>query len=352
MRCRGPPANHGGKIMRGLFLAVGLMAAPAAAQPTPLFASDEPIRITIQGPVSSVARGAEDSTEPRDAVLSLAGSAGTYPIKLSARGLTRRLKLTCSFPPLRVDFAQKPAATSLFAHQGRLKLVTHCQSQAGFQQHLLLEYSAYRIFNLISPVSFRVRLATVDYAEPNGKVSISRYGFFIEDMDDAARRNGMTRAQVGDRVLSSQLEPRQAARVALFEYMIGNLDWSMRAGPKGEPCCHNSRLLAGKGPLLVSMPYDFDYSGLVDAPYAVPPEGIPVRSIRTRYYQGYCRFNAEVVAAAAEFRAKRPAIEAMFAQIPLTGRPRTKALAYLADFYSQIATDSTLQDKILKKCIS
>ena len=95
-----------------------------------------------------------------------------------------------------------------------------------------------------------MRLATVDYAEANGKVSASRWGFFIEDLDDAARRNGMTPAQVGDRILSSQLDPRQAARVALFQYMIGNLDWSMRAGPQGEGCCHNSRLMAGKGPQL------------------------------------------------------------------------------------------------------
>ena len=337
--------------MKWLIAATTLLAAPAAAQTTPLFASDEPIRITIRGPINAIARGAEDSTAPRDATLSLAGSPETYPIRLSARGITRRLKLTCSFPPLRVDFAQKPAATSLFAGQGRLKLVTHCQNQEGFQQHLLLEYSAYRIFNLISPVSFRARLATVDYAESSGKVATTRWGFFLEDLDDAARRNGLTRAQVGDRILSSQLDPRQAARMALFEYMIGNLDWSMRAGPQGEGCCHNGRLLAGKGTLFLPMPYDFDYSGLVDAPYAVPPDGIPVRSVKTRYYQGYCRFNSEVVAAAAEFRAKRPAIEAMFAQLPLTQRPRAKAMAYLADFYAQIATDGDVQAKILKNCV-
>lgn len=337
--------------MKWLIAATAVLAAPAAAQTTPLFASDDPIRITIRGPVSAIARGAEDSTSPRDAVLSLAGAAETYPIRLSARGITRRLKLTCSFPPLRVDFAQKPPATSLFAGQGRLKLVTHCQNQEGFQQHLLLEYSAYRIFNLISPVSFRARLATVDYAEPSGKVSTTRWGFFIEDIDDAARRNGLKRAQVGDRILSSQLDARQAARMALFEYMIGNLDWSMRAGPQGEGCCHNGRLLAGKGPLFLPMPYDFDYSGLVDAPYAVPPDGIPVRSVKSRYYMGYCRFNSEVLAAAAEFRAKRPAIEAMFAQLPLTQRPRARALAYLADFYAQIATDGDVQAKILKNCV-
>jgi hypothetical protein len=338
--------------MKLLIAATAMVAAPAAAQTTPLFASDEPIRITIRGPIGAIARAAEDSAEPRDGALSLAGTSETYPIRLSARGLTRRLKQTCSFPPLRVEFVQKPAATSLFAGQGRLKLVTHCQNQESFQQHLLLEYSAYRIFNLISPSSFRARIATIDYVEPSGKVSTTRWGFFIEDLDDAARRNGMTQARVGERILSSQLEPRQAARVALFEYMIGNLDWSMRAGPKGEECCHNSRLIAGKGPLLVSIPYDFDYSGLVDAPYAVPPDGIPVRSVRTRYYQGYCRFNSEVVAAAAEFRAKRPAIEAMFAQLPLTARPRAKALAYLADFYDQIATDESLNAKVLTKCVS
>lgn len=338
--------------MKLLIAATAVLAAPAAAQPTPLFASDEPIRVTIRGPINAIARAAEDSTAPRDAALSLAGAPETYPIRLSARGITRRLKLTCSFPPLRVDFAQKPAATSLFAKQGRLKLVTHCQNQEGFQQHLLLEYSAYRIFNLISPVSFRARLATVDYAEPNGKVATTRWGFFLEDLDDVAHRNGMARAQVGDRILSSQLDPRQAARMALFEYMIGNLDWSMRAGPQGEGCCHNGRLIAGKGSAFVPVPYDFDYSGLVDAPYAVPPDGIPVRSVKTRYYQGYCRFNSEVVAAAAEFRAKRPEIEAMFAQLPLSQRPRAKALAYLADFYSEIATDESLNAKILKKCVS
>src|SRR6186997_3293429 len=154
-KCRGLPANHGGRQMKWLLGAVGLMAAPAAAQTTSLFASDDPIHIKIAGPVNAVARGAEDSTAPREATLSLAGTAETYPIRLSARGITRRLKLTCSFPPLRVDFAQKPPASSLFAGQGRLKLVTHCQNDTGFQQHLLLEYSAYRIFNLISPVSFR-----------------------------------------------------------------------------------------------------------------------------------------------------------------------------------------------------
>jgi hypothetical protein len=335
------------------FAALAVPAAVTGQGPvTPLFASDAPIRFTIQGPVNAIARGAEDSTTPRDATLTAAGTSQPYPIRLSARGITRRLQDTCQFPPLRVEFTQSPAKDSLFAGQRRLKLVTHCRSQEGFQQHLLLEYSAYRVFSLITPLSYRVRLATVDYAEPNGKISTTRWGFFIEDLDDAAKRNGTTQARVGDRILTAQLDPAQAGRVALFEYMIGNLDWSMRAGPAGEGCCHNSKLIMGAGGLIVPLPYDFDYSGLVDAPYAVPPEGFPVKNVKSRHYQGYCRFNAQALAAAAEFRARRPAIEALYGQIPgLSDRTRAKALAFLAGFYQQIATDETAKAKILKNCV-
>lgn len=336
------------------FVALAIpVAVSGQGHVTPLFASDAPIRFTIQGPVNLIARSAEDSTAPRDATLTLAGTSQPYPIRLSARGITRRLQATCKFPPLRVEFTQPPSKDSLFAGQRRLKLVTHCRSDEGFQQHLLLEYSAYRVFNVITPQSYRVRLATVDYAEPSGKVSTTRWGYFIEDLDDAAKRNGTTAARVGDRILTAQLDPAQAGRVALFEYMIGNLDWSMRAGPQGEGCCHNSKLIMGAGGLIVPLPYDFDYSGLVDAPYAVPPEGFPVKNVKNRYYQGYCRFNAQALAAAAEFRARRPAIEALYGQVPgMSDRTRAKALAYLGSFFNQIATDETVKAKILKNCVS
>jgi len=342
--------------MKWLIVALGMLALSGAAQAqgpaTPLFVSDAPIRISIQGPVNLIARRAADSVEAREATLVLTAPAESHPIRLSARGLSRRTAGICSFPPLRVEFAQPPPPTSLFAGQRRLKLVTHCKSNAGHQQHLLLEYAAYRLLNELTPLSYRARLATVDYMEPNGKISATRWGFFIEDLDDAARRNGLKPAQVGDRIFPNQLEPQQAARIALFEYMIGNLDWSLRAGPAGEGCCHNSRLLAGRGSTLLPVAYDFDYSGFVDAPYALPPDGIKVSSVRDRAFRGYCWHNRESLAAAAEFRAKRGAIEAALGQVPgLTDRTRSKALAYLASFYREAATDETVNARILKECL-
>ena len=339
------------RFLGGLLLA-GAAPAFGQAQGTPLFANDAPLRLSIQGPISLIAKNAEDSTVPRDGTLTLTGSPEVHAIRLTARGISRRRKETCSFPPLRVELARPAVATSLLAGQRRLKLVTHCRSSPGFQQHLLLEYSAYRIFNLLTPLSYRVRLASIDYLEPNGRNLVSRMGFFIEDTDDVARRNGLKEAVVGDRIASALLEPRQAARVALFQYMVGNLDWSMRAGPQGEGCCHNSRLLSGQGASMVPVPYDFDYSGLVDAPYAVPPEGFNIRSVRSRVYQGYCRNNGQALAAAAEFRSARPAIEALFGQIPsMEQRTRKDALSYLGKFFDDIANDETMRAKVLKSCI-
>lgn len=337
--------------MKWLWGAIVLLSAQAA-QATPLFTSDAPIRITIKGPVGLIVRTAAESTQPRDAVLTLTSPAETHSIRLSPRGISRRKGDLCQFPPLRVEFAQPPAATSLFAGQKRLKLVTHCRSSEGFQQHLLLEYSVYKIFNQVTPLSYRARLATVDYVEPSGKAVTTRWGFFIEDLDDAAKRNGLKEAQVGDRILSTQLEPQQAGRVAMIQYMIGNLDWSMRAGPAGEGCCHNSRLLTGPGGALVPLAYDFDYSGLVDAPYALPPEGFSINSVRSRVYQGFCRHNSAALAAAADIRAKRGAIESVFSQVPgMSERTRSKSVAYLSGFFKDIATDATVQSQILKKCL-
>lgn len=325
-----------------------------AAPATPLFADDATIAVSIRGPLGEIARSAERSSTPRDGLLTLSATGESLPIRLSPRGITRRRTETCSFPPLRVEFPQKPAATSLFVRQRRLKLVTHCQQAESFQQYVLLEYSAYRLFNILSPVGFRARLASIDYAEPDGRRPTHRFGYFIEDLDDVAHRNGLADAKVGIKIPSAQLDPRYAARVALFEYMVSNIDWSMHAGPPGDECCHNIRLLtavAGRPPY-IPVAYDFDYSGLVDAPYAVPPEGIRAANVRQRVYRGYCRDNGEALIAAAEFRAKRPELEAVYGRIPeMSARTRSKALAYLSGFFNDIATDETMRAKLFKTCI-
>jgi hypothetical protein len=326
-------------------------AATAQTAPKPLFASDTILRLTIRGPINEIARSAAQSRQPRDAVLTVAGTATeNHAIQLSPRGITRLKRDVCQFPPLRVRFTSPPGASSVFAGQKQLKLVTHCRATASFQQYLLLEYSAYKMYNRLTPMSFRARLAMIDYVDPANRPITTRLGYFIEDIDDVAARNAMRRMPTGDRISATQLSRTDAARVALFEYMIGNQDWSMRAGPPGEGCCHNSRLIGRTAVSeLVPVPYDFDFSGLVNAPYAVSPDG--TTGVLKRRYMGYCGLNAEALAVAAGLRSQRAPLLQALNEISLEDSVRRKAAAYLDGFFSDIADDRKTASKILKSCL-
>jgi hypothetical protein len=269
------------------------------------------------------------------------------------RGITRRTPEICDFPPLRVDFTTPPPATSVFAGQRRLKLVTHCRSTPSFQQNLLLEYAAYQMYNVLTPRSFQVRLANIDYRNTDGRPIVARAGFFIEDLDDVAKRNGTRELHAPDRIPVADLSPPDAARYALFQHMIANHDWSMRAGPVGEDCCHNAKLIGTLGPgTVIPIPYDFDFSGLVSASYAQPPEELRIGSVRQRYYRGYCSHNPQAAAEAARMRAQRPAMLAALAQVPgLEERTRSRAVSFLDGFFADIATDASVSSKITGRCV-
>ncbi len=338
---------------------MALTAAPLAAAPPeaakPLFVSDEMIRITITGPVDEIARASAESQSTYPGTLTVVGSGETLPIQLAQRGITRRQSDVCQFPPLGVVFPQPPAAGSLFAGQRKLKLVTHCRAAEAFQQYVLMEYGTYKLYNQLTPMSFRARLAKIDYVTAAGKPIISRIGFFLEEIDDVGRRNGRRAARVGSRIPVGQLSSPDAARVGLFEYMVGNLDWAMQAGPVGDSCCHNSPLIGpadGSSATLYPVPYDWDFSGLVDTPYAVPPDSVPVRNVRQRRYRGFCRHNAEARVEIARMRSMQAPLIANFTSVPgLEPRTVAKASAYLADFFADIASDATVEAKLLKTCL-
>lgn len=333
-------------------LSAVVFAPPALAKGgvTPLFADSTPIEVTISGPVNAIVRAAQKSTEPQDATLVAEGE--TYAIALSARGVSRRRNENCRFPPLSVLFKAKPADTSLFDGQRRLKLVTHCRPEARFDQFVLKEYAAYRLYNQLTDKSLRVRLARVRY-EDGGKLVAERAGFFIEDVDDAASRLGKKKIESSD-VPASALDRQDTARYTLFQYMIGNLDWDMTHGPQVNDCCHNSKLL---GPTLEAragltpVAYDFDYAGLVDAPYAVPPANVPVATVTQRFYRGLCSHNEETRAMLPQFVSARGKLAAALAGVPgLDERSRAAMESYLDDFFAQVGTSEEAEKNLFRTC--
>src|SRR5437763_16951297 len=216
-------------------LSILSLATPArpAHGPKPLFASDEVVSLPLSGRCDTISR--DIAAKPGPAVLKVGGATPeTMPVAVSVRGITRRKKEVCAFPPLRVEFSQKPGPSSTFKGQKRLKLVTHCQRGADYQQYLLLEYTAYRLYRALTPESFNVRLAKIDYTYKDGQALITRLGFFIVDVNDVVKRNGQARLRRGRGISAPRLGAATAARQAEFEYMISNLASAMASGPDGD----------------------------------------------------------------------------------------------------------------------
>jgi hypothetical protein len=326
------------------------MSAPLGAQqPKPLFASNDPIHLVIQAPLSGLIHN-RSSPAVQGTLTDPAGQA--LPVALSVRGITRRASDVCDFPPLRVQFTSAPPASSQFAGQKKLKLVTHCRNAESFQQYVLLEYSAYRMFNVLTPQSFRVRLANIDYRDANGRPIVSRVGYFLEDLSDVAKRNGMPQTHGPNMVPLADLEPAASARYALFQHMLANHDWSMRAGPAGKECCHNAELIGSLAPgRVIPIPYDFDFSGFVDPPYATPPDQLHISSVRQRVYRGYCAHNSAAPAVARQMRDAKPQMIAAITSTPgLDQRSQARAISFLDGFFADIASDDAVNSRLLRRC--
>lgn len=341
-------------ILRCLLLGwLFALAAPLYAQgpATPLFASWDPIRLTLQGSLQTLIHNREFQGSVPATLTDPTGN--RIPAAVRLRGITRRTAEVCDFPPLRIDLTGTPPAGSVFAGQRRLKLVTHCKSSPGFQQKVLLEFAAYRIYAALTDRSMRARLASITYADDSGRPIAERVGFFIEDESEVAARLGMRVVHMGARMPIEYLSSRDAARYALFQHMISNHDWSMRAGPPGDDCCHNARLIGIAAPgQVVPLPYDFDFSGLVNAPYATAPDVLNISDVRQRYYRGYCRHNGDALAVAREMHQRQAPMLAALGSIPgLDPKTRASAESFLGRFFADIASDDSTSRKVLKTCL-
>ena len=248
-----------------------------------LFDSDEVLEIELRGPLRDTLRDTR-KRNARPFVLEL--GAHELDVEVRVRGHSR--VEACTFPPLRLDFSGASAMGTPFAGQGELKLVTHCRNGAHYEQNLLEEYAAYRIFSLFTDTSFRVRLLRVRYVDTGSSNSgeLVRYAFLIESEDELAGRVGGEFVET-ESVYKSQLNRRQTSNVFVFQFLIGNTDWSLVRSTGAELCCHNGELLELDGELHY-VPYDFDQAGIVNARYAEPHPGLRLGSVKTRRYRGNC----------------------------------------------------------------
>jgi len=340
-----------------LMIGIGFMTSGYAAdekKPAKLFANTDEWKVTLSGPWREIKRNIKkDKLYP--AQFTYPGENGepiTVNIEVAPRGISRRFK-ACDFPPLKVHFDKEKMKGSALRGNKSLKLVTYCATSSKYEQYYIKEFLTYRIYNLITDFSYRAKPMQIEYVDSDGQdKTITRFGFFIEDIDDVAERVDMEKLEI-PQVSYRNLDPLQTSYYSLFQYMVGNLDWAATDGPKKDLCCHNSRLI-GKGadevPKYV-IPYDFDSTGLVNAHYTSPPDGLRVSNIRERMYRGYCTLTDTLPQAVERFNQQKAAIMALFeSNTQLSDSNRNRAIDYLEDFYQTINDPQDFAKEITDKC--
>lgn len=326
-------------------------AGDAGVQPLKLFESGDTLELDITAPWRKLIRESGNEN-PWPATMTWTDEAGQHTVTLTVerRGITRQR--VCKFPPIRLRVDKDEVKGTAFRGQDSLKMVTHCDVGSKWQQYYVKEMLAYRLYNRVTELSFRVRPLSVRYLDTDGGRGPSpQFAFLIEDDSDVAKRNGLKRFDLPD-IEPEYLEPRQANRLALFQYMIGNVDWSTLSGPGSKKCCHNARLI-GSVPTagVTAIPYDFDSAGLVDAPYAAPNEGLPIRKVTDRLYRGFCVHNATLNEVRGEYLALEPELLAIVSgEERLNNASRNTAMRFLGKFFDTLKDDRKFEKNITRKC--
>lgn len=340
-------------IFLALIAATG--AAHADEDPDLLFIGDAIIDVRMEAPFRTIMRN-RSTDEETPAIFKFVNPGGDtlqFDIGLRTRGHFRQRPDICDFAPLRLNFKKSETKDTLFEHQDKLKLVTHCESSSPrFQQYVLSEYLVYKVFNLMTDVSFRVRLLRVTYVDTarddREKVSLA---FLIEHRDRLARRidNAVIETK---RVFFPDLNPDYTNLASVFHYFIGNTDFSPIATAIDKNCCHNHSLFGNEGEKIYSVPYDFDMAGFVNAPYARPNPRFKLRNVRVRRYRGRCFNNSRIPASVERFFVQREEIYSLIdRQTLITDATRKAMLRFVDDFYKSLNSPEKISKEFNKDCV-
>jgi len=325
---------------------------PAAAQdtsavaPSSLFASETPLEMTIRTDLRTLLRDRGEERSDHDGFARFARQGGGFDsvaIELRTRGIFRRRPSVCPFPPLRLSIGRRAGRNTLFEGERRIKLVTHCRNTDQYEQYVLQEYLIYKAYALLTDLSLRARLARVTYEDAADREKpVTRYAILIEDEDRLAARHRMRVIEdTGTHI--SRLDPAQTVFMAVFQYFVGNTDWSIRA-------LHNIVLLADSAGRVLPVPYDFDWAGVIATRYAQPDTSLPIKSVKERLYSGYCGSIEDFDPIFARFRQHRAAIDALYDLQPLDSDDRERARRYFAEFYRMIDDRTRVRREMLKAC--
>jgi hypothetical protein len=313
-----------------------------------LFGDDKPLEITLQFDLTAYFR-----TKPRPQYLKTVITFHTGEKDSVSReiGLRTRGEFRyeiCAFAPIELNFKKADFGYSDLNKISRIKLVTQCDQVSESENYLLREYLIYKLYNVLTDSSFRVRLLIVNYIDSQKKrKSVRQYGFFIEPVEMLAARTNTISINVKT-ANQKNIIPVVMDRVAIFNYMIGNFDWSV-------PGQHNVKLLKSQiidtSQLAVAVPYDFDWAGVVNASYAIPAEDMKIKSVRERIFLGACRTREIYTKDLEMFLSKKEKLYTIINEFPYLNQKAKKDITYYLDeFFNQSVGKRPVINFFLSSC--
>lgn len=328
-----------------VFLFISFSFQVASQSIDSLFSSDEIIRMELRTDFASIQRGRTDSSEYYSGKLIYGSGTNTVKlnVKVKARGNFRRNPKNCNFPPLLLNFKKNEVGNTLFKNQDKLKLVTPCQNE----EDVIQEYLIYKLYNLVTDLSLKVRLVKIEYFDTgSGKSLFTRYSFFIEDIDNVADRANSR--QIKKFMTPFNFDRDNYIKMTLFQYMVGNIDWYVTTG-------HNIAIMqpSDSSDLPSAVPYDFDFSQFVDAHYS-KPKGVLDEDLKSRrVFRGICFTDAEFERAFEFYNSLKPSfIDIIRKKKFISPYTKTVCLEHIEFFFTVINDKDLVKSEILDFCES
>ena len=332
-------------MQSGMFVFAGMQTQDSLGL-VGLFDNDVPLEIDLKANFVSLFADLSEDRVFHDAQLTVKNPSCAFsnmPIKLKPRGGFRLRKQTCDFPPLRFKFHAKQVDGTIFQGQDKLKYVSHCQNfKKDYELHTLEEFLVYKMYNVFTDYSYRVRLARVNFIDTYKLDTLQRFGFFVEDRLQMAKRIGRHPLKFRN-IKQYQVLRENMLVLSLFQYMVGNSDWDVSR-------LHNIDLMSvDDNSLPVAIPYDFDWCALIGQEYFVPDPQIDLDAKYQRRYKSYQWTKEEFEAAFQEFFDHKDELYSLISDFTyLDNDNRLKLLAYISEFYDLISSKSDVRDFIMK----
>ena len=250
-------------------------------------------------------------------------------VQIKPRGKFRCVR--CDMPPVKIKFYKDTLRSAGLSKMNELKLVIPCKEGKDYHDYLLKEYLAYRLYNVLTERSLRVKRVDVQFNCTETDESYRPLpAFIIEHEEEIVKR--LDAEPVDSMGFSPDSYSRDDyLRVQLFQFMIGNTDWI-------PPTKHNFDLIEiDEEDGLVPVPFDFDFSGLVGTDYAAPNSLTGIANVQERFFMGNGWTEGELEAAFRLYREKKDELLAVIDNFDeLSKRERRLVRKFIEGFYDII----------------